>query len=265
MPFHIEIKGTVSNETCENCHTKQRQVTASGDLKVPHAKHIDVKGVACVDCHSSVAHAGIASRFEDLAHNSDELAARAAHMEAKDFRPSMETCIGCHNQQKVVVDCESCHKEIKTPVNHERPEWKLQHGSEGLVQYNECLFCHDITRGKQVVNETRQPSAIRENDTCLDCHLKRPPAHDASWVLGHGRVAAGGKAACLVCHDEERKPGSKAEKVVACAQCHNSNHSGNWIKEHPGQVKQAGMGQCFTCHDAKSCSSCHVQRGVGRR
>lgn len=264
VPDEIELKEKVPNGVCLSCHTKQRTVTASGDLRIPHAKHIDVEGMSCVDCHAGVAHAGIGGKGKNIPHNSPEMLALSSKMEAKEFRPSMASCIACHNQKKVTISCESCHRQIKTPPSHKMAEWKVKHGTEAMGSYSECLYCHDIAKGKPPVKDERPLSAIRENDLCLNCHVTRPPEHDSSWALGHRKVAQSDKTPCLVCHDQIRTAGSPVEKVVACYQCHNSTHSSTWIKEHPRVVKQEGLSSCFRCHDAKSCSTCHAKNGVDR-
>lgn len=51
----------VSNENCLQCHSKNRLVTASGDLKVNHKGHIE-KDIPCITCHAGVVHAKMATR-----------------------------------------------------------------------------------------------------------------------------------------------------------------------------------------------------------
>ncbi len=51
----------LSDENCLQCHSKNRLVSASGDLIVNHKGHIE-EGVPCISCHAGVAHAKIAAR-----------------------------------------------------------------------------------------------------------------------------------------------------------------------------------------------------------
>lgn len=264
VPDEIVLLEEMEDSVCLSCHTKQRAVTASGDIIIPHAKHIDVEGIACLDCHASVAHAGISQKEKSLPHNSPAKIALSANMEPGDFRPSMGECISCHTEKKVTVSCEACHREIITPSNHTASTWKFQHGSEAMGSYGECLYCHDITNGKPPSKHERPLTAIRANGLCLDCHLTRPPGHDDSWALGHRKPAQSDKTSCLVCHDEVRTAGSPMEKVTTCTECHNTTHKATWIKEHPQVVKQEGLNDCFRCHDARSCSTCHARNGVDR-
>ncbi|WP_053597786.1 cytochrome c3 family protein [Bacillus sp. FJAT-18017] len=48
----------VSSENCEQCHSKNRLVTAAGDTIINHEGHIEAD-IPCVTCHSGVAHAKI--------------------------------------------------------------------------------------------------------------------------------------------------------------------------------------------------------------
>lgn len=264
VPDQIKIHGKIENHVCQDCHTATREVTPSGDLTIPHAKHSKIEGMLCQDCHAGVAHAGINTRFPDLHPASMELSEIASRMKPRDFRPAMTSCINCHDEREATLSCESCHKGIKTPATHQSQEWRFSHGPEAMQAVSECLFCHDIVNGKHATREPRPILAVRENNVCLDCHLQRPPNHTDAWALGHREPAAADKQPCLVCHDQVRTPGSKAEKVVACAECHNSNHPKPFIQEHVTVVKQGGMSQCFRCHDARSCSNCHTQRGIIR-
>lgn len=57
----IKPTEVVENENCLTCHSQYRRYTLSGDLIVPHDRHV-AAGVLCVNCHSGVAHANIYGR-----------------------------------------------------------------------------------------------------------------------------------------------------------------------------------------------------------
>ena len=262
VPENIRMPEKIENEVCESCHTTQRAVTASGDIKIPHAKHIEVQGLVCVDCHFSVVHAGVARNENNQSKATPQLMAKLAGVDAKSFRPSMVACIQCHNLRNGPITCGACHKEIKTPKSHQTEAWKFGHGSEAVQSWNECLFCHDIALGQPPVTQVRDLQAIQDNQFCLNCHLKRPPAHDSNWYLGHRRPASQDKTPCFVCHDQKKTPGSKVGTTISCDRCHTANHPSDWGQQHPNVVKKDGMVQCFTCHQAKSCGDCHEKNGV---
>ena len=89
----------VSNENCLQCHSKNRLVTASGDLKVNHKGHIE-EGIPCITCHAGVVHAKMASRGINVEEVRGKWTAKSAEkmMEEKYLRPNMGTCIDCHDQ-----------------------------------------------------------------------------------------------------------------------------------------------------------------------
>lgn len=272
VPAHIEMKDKIPNSVCQQCHTERRQVTASGDLQVPHEKHLDeVRATPyCVDCHAGVVHAGVAGK--EGSHVSHERLRALGNVAAKDFRPAMAACIKCHQERQVTVACQNCHRQIQTPATHRAANWKEGHGASALRTSDECLFCHDIAEAKQPFPGDRPVVAgVRANAFCTNCHLNKPRLHDAAWLLGHKRGAGADLVACLVCHDEKPpEPGmspivpSTSSRVVACSQCHSSTHREGWLKAHPERVKREGMVQCFKCHQAPDCQSCHRSRNVGQ-
>lgn len=265
VPDNIEIKGKIPNATCEACHTRQREITVAGDLNIPHAKHIEVEGMTCVDCHAGAAHANVTERYVGISRATSERMAQLVSMPAAEFRPKMDACISCHLAKQAPTKCETCHREIRTPQTHQAAGWVQTHGATALTGYKECLYCHDIALGKPTGDASvRRVDAIRDNDFCRNCHLQRPVSHNADWQLGHRIPASVSKDGCLVCHDAVKNSQSAVATVPACSTCHSRNHGTNWIKEHPTVVKRDGMTSCFTCHDASSCGSCHDANRVGR-
>jgi cytochrome c-type protein NapC len=89
----------ISNQNCFQCHSKNRLVTASGDLKVNHKGHIN-EGIPCVTCHSGVVHAKISARDLNLAKDRSDWTDKNAEklIEEKYLRPNMGTCIDCHDK-----------------------------------------------------------------------------------------------------------------------------------------------------------------------
>ncbi len=277
VPDKIEMKKKIPNDVCLTCHNPFRQVTASGDIKIPHQKHVlDIKATPyCVDCHFNVTHAGIARREE--AHQSHQKLQDLSNLKPGEFRPEMATCIGCHTKNNVTVTCNACHREIKNPDSHRQPDWKVTHGQQALKDWNQCLFCHDIIAKGQAPSAQERPllEAVRGNPFCSKCHANKPSAHNETWVLTHKNQARLDKTQCYVCHDDAaHKPGVSstasvtasapptAKPVVSCDKCHGRVHVENWIKLHPSTVKRDGTSSCFQCHQAPSCQGCHTQRGV---
>ncbi|MCL5040783.1 MAG: NapC/NirT family cytochrome c [Firmicutes bacterium] len=264
VPDKIVLKDPIPNEVCLKCHVVSREVTASGDLIVPHAKHIKENGALCVDCHARSTHGGLAETkdFQPTEANLVKLTT----LESKDFRPRMAECMGCHNGQKAFYTCDRCHKTIKTPPTHDNQTWASAHGELAKADVVSCIKCHSIPLGKfPDLSKPTLAEEVRSNDFCLDCHLKRPPSHNQTWALGHAREGKADRIGCLVCHDEQ-KPASPEARVnpVYCTKCHSQVHPKTWKLDHPLVVKKDGMGNCMKCHDASSCQRCHDANNVKR-
>ena len=61
VPDPIVMPHPIKNEACIECHSMARKVTSSGDILIPHDKHLE-QGIACVACHGGVAHGFVAER-----------------------------------------------------------------------------------------------------------------------------------------------------------------------------------------------------------
>lgn len=258
VPDTIRIKAKIPNEVCEACHTRQREITVAGDLNIPHARHIEFEGMACVDCHAAAAHASVSERNPGIARASVDRLRQVGSAPVAEYRPKMDACIQCHLQKQAPSKCEACHREIMTPPDHGQTGWLTSHGTAAMTDFTRCLYCHTIALGRSPRGlPVERATAIRSNEFCRSCHLQRPAGHDAGWQLGHRLAARTGRDACLVCHDAVKDPQSQAATVPACSECHSPNHPPNWRSEHPAAVERDGMKTCFTCHDAKNCSDCH--------
>jgi cytochrome c-type protein NapC len=308
-PIHQHEHEAVLNETCLRCHSVNRIVSESGDLKAYHQGHIE-EGVLCINCHAGVAHGKVAERgliYSDLIDKWDSDEAAANFVTEKDRRPNMGTCIECHTKvnegekpylelnyavpmmkenhkdltqkatmiyenvqnstgkaktQSIILDalgkekheakismaCETCHKAIKTPSNHEVQDWGHNHGGSAMTSVQECMDCHKDTlwvrrmpqvedvdalalgKTKAVDNTVATPTVVKEkarnNEFCSTCHSNRPFSHNENgWLLQHATSAKSSdqKANCYVCHDRLKDEGAitaKASTDVYCEYCH---------------------------------------------
>ncbi len=85
----IRPVGVVAASTgaCRRCHSLNRKVSTSGDLKINHREHIVKAKLGCPKCHSGVIHPGVG-----------ELGA---------MNPPRELCKECH--KKEMKKCPYCH------------------------------------------------------------------------------------------------------------------------------------------------------------
>lgn len=158
----------IPNSYCLSCHVSWRNVSPSGDLKIPHKKHFEELDIECVYCHSRVTHMY-------------ELRGKKA------TRPPMTLCMQCHNGKKATFECTACHTEKPVPDNHKQPDWLEKHGE--LAEEIDCGKCHAWVL-----------------DYCQECHTKsRPSTHVGGdkWKSLHRKRAQLKPNTCLVCHSRD--------------------------------------------------------------
>jgi hypothetical protein len=163
-PHEENLFAPPTTAACQRCHTNFRQVSADGDLLIPHRAHVEVLEVECVVCHSELVHAESPEGFN---------------------RPSMEMCLEqCHDGEVAGNECTKCHTRKHVPEDHLRSDWLAVHAEK--VDTIECGECHAWTP-----------------DYCEECHSKRPASHTDNWKTDHAPRAAEHAAGCMVCHSEE--------------------------------------------------------------
>lgn len=162
-PHPDNLLETPDREACQKCHTSYRQVSANGDLLIPHRAHVEVLEVNCPTCH------------RDLVHTANEAGYNS---------PRMSMCLEkCHDGKQASNECLDCHTRKHVPANHKSEDWLQVHSAK--TDSEDCGSCHGWTP-----------------DFCDECHTKRPASHVGNWKKGHkDRVADRGEKGCAVCHD----------------------------------------------------------------
>ncbi|MFZ3170841.1 MAG: NapC/NirT family cytochrome c [Carboxydocellales bacterium] len=287
----IRASYRIQNFVCEKCHSPAtRRFTYSGDLIVPHERHVQ-KGIFCVQCHSAVVHGDIATR------NLTTIGALEAwtpamgkkYTEGKFTRPKMNTCLECHTARKVSTKCEICHTTVTIPDNHKSNTWQKEHGPLAKGDLTYCNKCHSFSLENKFKGMKTAREYARGNVFCYKCHTQLPLGHSGEWKIIHKHQAIADLEGCLVCHEQQPpKSDSKATKTY-CDQCHNQapspgiggdkgdksviypkqgtpkngSHQPNWRKIHPTVVKEIGTtgGRCYDCHDRTNCYKCHTNGG----
>lgn len=163
-PKLTNLLGVPSRAACQKCHTTYRQVSANGDLLIPHRAHVVVLNIRCATCHKNLVHSANSQGFN---------------------KPEMSMCLKtCHDGKKAANECVKCHTRKNVPDSHRSKDWLMVHPTK--VATVDCGSCHAFTP-----------------DFCKDCHLKRPASHTGNWKTGHKvAVKARGEKGCLVCHGE---------------------------------------------------------------
>ncbi|WML59063.1 NapC/NirT family cytochrome c [Neobacillus sp. PS2-9] len=209
-PDKIVHSVAVSNGSCEQCHSRNRLVTATGDLIVNHKGHAE-EGIPCITCHSGVTHAKIVERGINDASTyiywTKENAKKL--MGEKNIKPNMGTCIDCHDQ---VNQGKKPWKEIAYSL----PEVNNRNQEEKVVGVNYIetpemragIWERELPEIKQkTVLEAmgKQQTDVKISMECFTCHqqIKTPENHDIhNWTQRHGEFAVKELDKCLNCHQD---------------------------------------------------------------
>jgi hypothetical protein len=275
--------GEMGSAQCTQCHSGNREITPSRNLKIDHAAHADA-GIWCTVCHNRTAHDESNAPPTLVAPNGRKNVAHQNFMK-------MSACFRCHDLDGVVKmtgpgakaasgACATCHPagfELK-PASHRTAEWSAKaHGvaaleagkkaaeqgveskkltAEGIPAYltapvNDCYTCHS------------------KKQFCTKCHGIDMP-HEPGFDKSHKTVALKDILVCQKCHVPTGvATGIAAGTTLASAEipfCENCHHKGGepgvaWLKAHPAVVAAKGTVACFKCHSPTVCAKCHVRGG----
>ncbi|MEH7414365.1 NapC/NirT family cytochrome c [Neobacillus drentensis] len=280
----IQMPKEIPNSACEKCHNMStRQVTASGDLIIPHDKHL-AKDIKCTQCHSGVAHGKIAERnvtFKSDYNKWDTTLGKSMMSDIKFTRTKMETCMECHEAREVSTECKTCHTTGVLPKSHKKRDFKTEtHGVLAKKDLKNCNKCHlymsekDIqgleevpasqqflSNGNSKTNTISAQDYAKENTFCKECHTTEPASHVKGFVNIHGAQAKENTEKCLACHDYQNTGFNKTNNVT-CSSCHPAMHAGKSYKDkHPIDISgvTSPNESCYTCHNKPKCTSCHKQ------
>lgn len=282
-PDPIAQTVAVENENCLQCHSKNRLVTATGDLKVNHTEHIK-EDIPCITCHSGVAHNKIVERGLNTQENLDKWTPEVADkLAGKEYsKPNMGTCIDCHDQ---VNQGKKPWKDIAYSLpesNHGKKD--EEHSAEAAeVSKTSHKRTQDIILqaiGKQTNDE------VKISMECFTCHqeIDTPKNHDnIDWNQNHGGNALESLDKCMNCHQDSKwikvfakqdidqllnhNSGkekytkdinvvkTEARKNQFCSACHTDRpashgESDGWLTQHSGKAQtNADKASCYVCHD----------------
>ena len=152
-------------ENCIKCHPLKGLMGIPGRLRMPHATHMNLNNLTCIDCHDNTAHApkGASSAV------------------------SMSPCTMCHEQTTDPNQCSFCHYTPPTQGKSHPTDYITAHGKLALANEEDCLRCHH-----------------NKAQFCDGCHAKPPPGHySGSWGSDHGEQAVKNRGRCLGCHSYE--------------------------------------------------------------
>ena len=176
------------DESCKRCHSGKREFSLSGDLRMPHEKHVEIFHKEPIGALRGLVHGA-----EHAEINFEEASCIICHFNVvhapsdADRRPQMELCVdNCHNGKRAPDNCDLCHLKKNIPASHNRPDWLKIHGSLSNDPKQNCKACHQW----------------RPTNFCGDCHKQRPKSHTATWRTFHGDRAKADRKGCNACHQD---------------------------------------------------------------
>lgn len=288
VPEQIVQTEAVANENCLQCHSKNRLVTASGDLKVNHKGHIE-KDIPCITCHAGVVHAKMAARGINVDEDRGEWTKENAEklIEEKYLKPNMGTCIDCHDKvnkgekpwKEEAYSLPENPEETKTVANGSAEVASTEATNQNAVEDQKTQDIILQAIGKEKAN-------VKISMECTTCHsqVKVPVSHKTTdWNHNHGATAINKLDTCVNCHQDSKwskaipkedimsilKMGSKKVKYTPniktveeqarinkfCSACHSKRPEGHlssdkWLTQHAKHAEtDAEKSQCFVCHD----------------
>ncbi|MDP4169671.1 MAG: NapC/NirT family cytochrome c [Bacillota bacterium] len=256
----------ISNENCLQCHSKNRLVTASGDLKVNHQGHIK-QNIPCITCHEGVVHAKIAARGinieKDLADWNQANAEKL--IEQKYLRPNMGTCIDCHDK---VNKGQKPWKDVtySVPPNPEEAQ-KTASGTAEVAATeatNPASTPEEVKAAKDKNTQDiilqaigKEKKDVKISMECSTCHkeIKVPKSHKTvAWDQQHGSTAIQQLDKCVNCHQD-----SKWEKEIPKEDIMSLLNMGSHkVKYTPNITVVRNQARIN-----KFCSTCHANRPPG--
>ncbi|MCL6570375.1 MAG: NapC/NirT family cytochrome c [Bacillus sp. (in: Bacteria)] len=259
----------VSNENCLQCHSKNRLVTASGDLKVNHKGHIE-EGVPCISCHAGVVHAKIVARGINTEEVRGEYTEESAQkvMEKKYMAPNMGTCIDCHDK---VNNGEKPWKDVAylVPPNPEHVEEQIDEKASTAStetkaegENTEAVVAEHDKKTQDIILQAigKQQKDVKLSMACETCHkkVKVPKSHKVEgWNGQHGDTAVQELDKCVDCHEDSKwiKDTAK-EDLMTLLKMKDAKKATGKYEPNMTLVKDESRINNF-------CSACHSNRPAG--
>jgi nitrate/TMAO reductase-like tetraheme cytochrome c subunit len=286
QPAELETHAEVSNQACADCHVtgdpeKWQLIAASAGHRV-HLESQDpaLRGLRCVQCHSSSVHEFAATdktcaqagchenveirlgRMGDLTihcaschdFNAPVAATMPAETLAVALRPQREECLSCHAMRLLVDDfpehdphqaaCGACHDPHKQTTPAQAVESCATAGChtsvDTLTAFHRGLAAGVLTQ----CTACHTAHDFAATTQCLACHQDMTRAAPPIAVARVGRPRAD---SLIFEHTQHRG--------VECTACHQTTTT-------HGQITITTFNECRQCHHtgeaAPTCTRCHA-------
>jgi hypothetical protein len=232
----------------------------------PHRAHV-LKGVACVQCHTTTA-------------KSDATGPAVL--------PAASSCLPCHAKPHDNNPCGDCHgrHEDRLAVAAAKQHLRFSHADHKATTAGNCIRCHEAVGSSDGPLRPSMATCLSchehrvawDSRACTPCHVNmeaegtRPASHvvhGEDFMTRHGMAATSSRDLCSSCHAESE-----------CAGCHGANvpalpstlhfedvsrpdmHAAGFMARHSIEAK-LDPALCTTCHrDQSYCRDCHERRGL---
>ncbi len=263
---------------CARCHKDLNPTgtsTKAAKLNIPppniifpHAVHVK-SNVACTECHSDVPNKKVATR---------------------DDYPTMDRCVGCHQDRGVSVECQTCH--LKAPSGRiltKFPQGELKPNRYHSFALHDADFLRDHAVPAQ--RDKAYCQTCHSESDCLQCHdgvARDLRYHPGDWIATHYLRARKDDMRCQSCHrlqtfciDCHLRSGVATAGSVGMALQRRTirrNPSGQATGPHPmgpewvsnvggrnfhGFHAQRNIRACASCHQEQYCITCHMSSFQG--
>jgi nitrate/TMAO reductase-like tetraheme cytochrome c subunit len=208
----------VTNESCTQCHSTNRLVSATGDLIVNHSEHIQ-EDIPCITCHSGVAHAKVVERGINNQKDLDYWTLENTEKLVKNeyMKPNMGTCIDCHDKvnkgDRPWEDIQYSLPENPHKDGHGKSE--DGHAEAAMIETADAALTTeakedaDNKKAQEIILTAigKQKSEAKISMECSTCHLEvsTPKSHQAGkWNQNHGSDAIQELNECIDCHQDSK-------------------------------------------------------------
>lgn len=120
--------------------------------------------------------------------------------------------------------CSDCHADLDRSLR-EHPVLRFTHERHFAIGVSDCAVCHVANTHEP--DRTNRPTMV----TCFQCHS-----------LEEGGRAPG---TCTLCHPKDLDPSPRTHRAA------------DWLPVRHGDAALADPFVCATCHQQRSCRSCH--------
>lgn len=287
---------SVKGISCVQCHGGVASAGDTGPLHLPGAKDCSTAGCHekphdtndCTQCHGLAGTRAAAAQAREALHfDHGEHMPRVkgdcvrCHVDvqygAEHLRPSMGTCLGCHEHatEMVVRKCDGCHVDLeKEGIKPDEmwvhgPDFMKEHGVRAATGGEVCGSCHaeKFCTGCHAAGVApATPAKLAPHDPFT------PSVHRAGFLARHADEARGQPGLCTTCHSQAVCTGCHERSTVAAGVLGaQSPHPSGWLGL-PGQSNDHGRAawrdpaQCASCHGGageKLCVGCHKVGGLG--